>query len=155
MADPFSIVAGAISLAHICNRLGSFLRNVSEGSQRIDGDLEALSHEIASLATVNDLIKTSFESDLSGAADPAHRSTIVNLWQATEATLENCKITVEKLENLVTSIVELHTPKALSKLDGVRKYLKKQSKEEEFGQLRHKLASYRAALQIILTAVDM
>jgi uncharacterized protein Yka (UPF0111/DUF47 family) len=112
------------------------LRNVAEGSQRIDGDLEALSHEIASLSTVNDLIKTSFESDLAGAAEPANRSTIVNLWQATEATLENCKVTVEKL-------------------DGVRKYLKKQSKEGEFGHFRHKLASYRAALQIILTAVDM
>jgi hypothetical protein len=46
-------------------------------------------------------------------------------------------------------------PKLLAKLDGLRKHLRKRSKEEDFLQIRRKLSNYHSALQVVLTALNM
>lgn len=155
MADPLSIVAATVGLADVCVRFGTFLKQAREGSQKVDEDLEMLSQDITALSTINSLIRSSFEADLPKAAEARNQSIIANLWHAAETTLNDCRGILEKLDNLVSKIVVTGGPKALAKLDGLRKYMRKLSKEEEFNQLRQKLSAYQAALQIILTAVDM
>lgn len=155
MAEPLSIIASTLGVADVCFRLGTFVKQAIEGSQKVDEDLEALSQEIAALSTVNNLIKGSFEADLTRSAKTTDEATIANLWQATSTTLGDCREILDKLDGLVTKIFGNGSSKAVAKLDGLRKYLRKLSKEEEFTQLRHKLNAYQAALQMILTAVDM
>ena len=155
MADPLSIIASTLSVADVCFRLGSFLKQAIDGSQKIDEDLEALSQEITALSTINSLIKSSFEADLTRTAEVANPGPIASLWQATNTTLGDCRGVLEKLDGLVTKIFGSGSSKGVAKLDGLRKYLRKLSKEEEFAQLRQKLNAYQATLQMILTAVDM
>lgn len=155
MADPLSIIASTLSVADVCFRLGTFLKQAIEGSQKIDEDLETLSKEIAALSTVNKLIKSSFEADLARTVATTDQSTITNLWHATNTTLGDCREILEKLDGLVSKIFGSGSSRPVAKLDGLRKYLRKLSKEEEFTQLRQKLNAYQATLQMILTAVDM
>lgn len=154
MADPFSIIAGAAGLADVCIRLTKFLKQAKDGFQKVDGDLEELSKELAALQTVSDLIKQSFEADIAGNIKSNDNQIITNLWQVTQTTLAGCQDIVERFHALITEILSTGGTKYI-KLNSLRKYLKQQSKDDEFNALRQKLNVHRMALQTSLAAVNM
>ena len=154
MADPFSIIVGAAGLADVCIRLTKFLRQAKDGFQKIDRDLEDLSNEITALRTVNDLIKRSFELDLAGSSHPADSQVIANVWDTTRTTLEGCQDIVGSLNALLTTVLASGGSQHV-RLKNLRKYLKQQSKEDEFTALRQKLKTHYGALQISLIALNM
>ena len=154
MADPFSIIVGTASLADLCIRFTKLLKNAKDGYQKVDRDLEDLSKEIAALSSVNDLIKRSFEVNLAGITDVNEQQILSKHWQATRTTLAGCRDILERLSNLIIKIVGKGSPKSIQ-FDGLRKYLKQQSKEDEFIELRRKLNGYQIALQTSLAAVNM
>jgi hypothetical protein len=154
MADPFSIIVGTAGLADVCIRFAGFLKQAVDGFQKVDKDLEELSEEITALRSVSDLIKRSFEVDLAGTRDPNDQQIIDNHWQATRTTLEGCQAILEKLSALTTDILGKDNPK-YAKFKSLRKFLKQQSKEGEFIELRQKLHAHLVALQTSLVAVNM
>ena len=154
MADPFSIIAGTAGLADVCIRLTKFLIKAKDGFQNIDKDLEDLSKEISALRTVSDQVKRSFEADLAETTNTGDIHDIVEQWQATRTTLAGCQEIVERLNALITTILGTGGPKHVN-FNGLRKYLKQQSKEEEFSALRQKLNAHHIALQLSLAAVNL
>lgn len=154
MTDPFSIIVGTASLADVCIRLTKFLKQAKDGFKKIDKDLENLSKEITALRTVSDLIKRSFEADLAGTTNSNDNQIIVNHWQATRTTLAGCQEIVERLNTLITTILGTGGPKHV-KFNSLRKYLKQQSKDDEFIALRQKLNAHHIALQTSLAAVNV
>lgn len=154
MTDPFSIIVGTAGLADVCIRLTKFLKQAKDGFQKIDKDLEDLSKEITEVATVSDLIKRSFEKDLAGTTDSSDNQIIIDQWQATLTTLAGCKAIVERLNALITAVLGTGGPKHV-KFNNLRKYLKQQSKDDEFNALRYKLRAHHVALQTSLVAVNM
>lgn len=154
MADPFSIIAGAAGLADVCIRLTKFLKQAKNGFQKIDEDLEGLSKEITALRCVSDLIKSTLEADQKNPANSNDKQILANHWQATQTTLTGCQTIVEQLDFLVVGILGSGTSKYV-KLNSLQKYLKQQSKEEEFIGLRQKLNAHQVALQTSLAAVNM
>jgi len=154
MADPFSIIAGSAGLADVCIRLTKFLKQAKEGFQKVDEDLEELSNEIIALRSVSDLIKRSFEADLAEPKDPRDKQIVASHWRATRTTLTGCQDILEDLNTLVVKILTTGTSKHV-KLNSLRKYLKHQSKEDEFIALRQRLNAHQIALQTSLTAVNV
>lgn len=154
MTDPFSIIVGTAGLADVCIRLTKFLKQAKDGFQKIDKDLEDLSKEITALRTVSDLIKRSFETDLAGNTSSGDNQIVVNLWQATRITLAGCQDIVERLNALITTVLGTGGPKHV-KFNNIRKYLKQQSKDDEFVTLRQKLGAHSIALQTSLAAVNV
>ena len=154
MADPFSIIAGAAGLADVCIRLTKFLKQAKDGFQKIDEDLENLSKEITALGTVGDLIKRSFEADLAGTTNTNDIQIITSHWHATRATLLGCQDILKRLNTLLANIVDSGGTTSV-KFNRLRKYLKHQSKDDEFNTLRQKLYHHYIALQTSLTAVNM
>ena len=154
MADPFSIIAGAAGLADVCIRLTKFLKQAKDGFQKVDGDLEELSEELAALQTVSDLIKRSFEADIAGTINSNDNQITANLWQATQTTLAGCQDIVERFNALITEILSTGGTKYI-KFNSLRKYLKQQSKDDEFNALRQKLNVHRMALQTSLAAMNV
>ncbi len=153
--DPFSIIVGTAGLADVCIRLTKFLREAKDGFQKIDQDLEDLSKEITALRTVSDLIKRSFEADIAGNTNTSDNQIIVNLWQVTQTTLKDCQDIVERLNALITTIISAGERSKHVKLNSLRKYLKQQSKDDEFTALRKKLSAHHSALQMSLAAVNV
>lgn len=154
MGDPFSIIAGSVGLADVCIRLAGFLKQARDGFQKVDKDLDDLSQEITALRSVSDLIKRSFEIDQAGARDPNEQQIIESHWQATRATLAGCQIHVEKLNALISEVLGKEKRKH-AKFKNLRKFLKQQSKEGEFIELKQKLRTYLIALQTSLAAVNV
>lgn len=157
MSDPFSIVAGTVGLLDVCFRVGKYLYDAKEGADRVDEGIEALSHQIGAIRSVTESIKSVFEDDLVHATDPVPRNPdgIQSLWEEIGKNVTSCQTTLAKLFALIKLIVGKESPKILSKLDGLRRFLRKQAKEEEFGTLRHQLSDYHHSLQILLTSVNM
>ena len=154
MADPFSIIVGTAGLADLCIRFTGFLKQAKDGFQKVDKDLEELSKEITALRSVSDLIKRNFEVDLAATKDSNDQQIIDNHWQATRTTLEGCQVILEKLCALITDILGKEKPK-YAKFKSLRKFLKQQSKEGEFIELRQRLHAYLVALQTSLAAVNV
>ena len=154
MADPFSIIAGAAGLADVCIRLTKFLKQAKDGFQKVDGDLEEMSEELTALQTVSDLIKQSFEADTAGTINANDNQTTANLCQATLKTLASCQDIVERFNALIMEILSTGGTKYI-KFNSLRKYLKQQSKDDEFNALRQKLNVHRMALQTTLAAVNV
>ena len=154
MADPFSIIAGAAGLADVCIRLTKFVKQAKDGFQTVDSDLEELSKEIIALRSVNDLVKHSFEANKAGSIDSTNQQILSDHWSATQSTLAGCQDVVERLSVLVINIVGNENSKH-EKLNSLRKYLRQQSKEDEFKLLRQKLNAHQVALQTSLTAVNV
>ena len=154
MADPFSIIVGTVGLADVCIRLTKFLKEAKDGFQKIDEDLEDLSREIIALRTVSDLIKHSFEVDLVGTTNPSDNQVVVDLWKVIRTNLEGCQDIVERLNALIITVLGTEGHKH-ARFNNLRKYLKQQSKDDEFSALRRKLNAYHIALQTSLAAVNV
>lgn len=154
MADPFSIIVGSVGLVDVCIRFTGFLKQAKDGFQKVDKDLEQLTEEITVLASVSDLIKRSFEIDPAGRRDSNDQKIIENHWQATRITLESCRVVLEKLSALITEVLGEEKHK-YAKFKSLRKFLKQQSKEGEFVELRQRLHAFLIALQTSLAAVNV
>lgn len=157
MADPFSIIASTIGIADVCVRLVNLLVSVKQGSKTIDDDLDKLIKEINSTSSTSETIHESFKRDIAAHSEPpdSGEEAIASLWHATGTTLESCRTTLEDLNTLLTDVIGDGGPKTSSMLDNLRKYFRKQSREDELLQLRQRLNKAHDVLQILLTAISM
>jgi hypothetical protein len=63
---------------------------------------------------------------------------------------------VQKLEALLKEVIGKIGPKVMGKFDGIKKQLRKQSKDQDYMEVRHRLSNYQAAgLQMLLIAVSV
>ncbi|MCJ1283415.1 hypothetical protein MMC26_002744 [Xylographa opegraphella] len=154
MADPFSIIAGTVGLADVCIRFVLFLRQAKDGFHKVDEDLEDLAKEVTALRSVSNLIKRSFEVHLAGIADVNDQEIVSNHWQATQSTLAGCHDIINRLKDLITKVVGSGGSKHV-KTEALRKYLRQQSKDDDFIKLRQKLNAHQTALQTNLAAVNI
>jgi len=158
MADPFSILAGAASLADVCIRLAKLLKDANDGFRGVDQELEDLFAEVASLQSVNEsieeLVKRSYPEGSTARADTYLQRILDTNWRATNNTLSGCQLIAERIEGILKEVLNAGTGKHIRR-DQVRKWLKQQSREEELSTLREKLKSHQLALQLSLSAVSM
>ncbi|KAL8759088.1 MAG: hypothetical protein Q9184_003729 [Pyrenodesmia sp. 2 TL-2023] len=157
MPDPFSIVAGSVGLLDVCFRIGKYLYDAKIGADRVDEGIEALSHQVQAIQSVTESIQNVFEDGLAHATATVAKnpSGIQSLWEEIGKNVTSCQATLAKLFALIKLIVGKESPTILSKLDGLRRYLRKQAKEEEFAALRQQLGDHHHALQTLLTSVNI
>ena len=152
--DPFSITVGTVGLIDACLKLTRFLKQAKDGFQKIDHDLEELTKEITAIQSISSFIKSISESDVAGQQDIKIQKVINDQWLVTRNILEECQLVLGKLRALVIKVLgndNVQHPKTKN----LRKYLKQQSKEEEFNDLRQKLHAHLIGLQTSLAAVNM
>jgi predicted AAA+ superfamily ATPase len=155
--DPFSILAGTAGLLDVSFRVIGYLKQVEEAAGKVEEEIAALSQEINALITVNDSIEALWRSN----HDPAPVSPleegadVKDLWGKLASLLQECRDTVQKLEALLKEVVGKNGPKVTGKLDGIKKQLRKQSKDQDYMEVRHRLSNYQAGLQMLLIAVSV
>ncbi len=157
MAEPFSIIAGTFGIADLCWRVIDYLRKVQSAAGRVEDEIVALLHEVEALVTVNESIERVWatERGRSPRKSLSDSGRVDSLWRNAGTILQDCRATLERLESLVTEVIGKDGPKVTGKLDGIKKQLRKQTKAEEFNQVRHQLASYQSSLQVLLTALNL
>lgn len=158
MADPVSIIAGTVGLLDVCWKVVSYLKCVKEGAGKIEEDIDALQKEVRALIDVNESIKK-FKERME-EADPSssinHSPEVENLWQSVDSNTKDCKAEVLRLAEKVKGIMgKSETAKPTSKIDGIRKTLKWDSKDPDLVKIHHSLSKYQAILQALLTLLNM
>ena len=155
--DPCSIVIGVASLLDITWRVAKYLKDVQEGAGIVEGEILSLLSEIKSLDAVNRSIKHLHETEVEmlpeGVNGLPHRDQ--ELWQNTANNLSDCQVTVERLHEILESIAGKHGEKVAGWRDGIRKQLRKQSKDGELSSIRLQISVNRQSLHISLTMLDL
>lgn len=154
MADPFSIVAGTASLADACIRLTKFLKKANDEFQAVDQVLGELFKEIASLRSVNDLLRKSYAEGFTVKINFDSQRILDTEWHATQDTLISCQHIIEQIEALLKRVVAVGGGRHI-RIDQFRKWLKLNAREEALGALHEKLKRHQVALQLSLSAVSM
>jgi hypothetical protein len=155
MADPFSIIVGTAGLLDVCYRVASYLIEVQAAAGKVEGELDRLSREIESLIQVNQALELwARESQVFPNTSLADSQRLERLWLNVANLLRGCRETVEELDDLLKKIIGKKGSKFIGKLDGVKKVLRRQSKEKEFLELRRQLAHYHSSLQLLLITIN-
>ena len=136
MADPLSTVAATVGLLDVCFRVGKYLYDVKVGADKVDEEIEALSHQVEAIKSVTQSIKSVFEDDLAHATETVSkkRDGIQSLWEEIGKNVKSCQGTLVELFALIKLIVGKESPKGLSKLDGLRKFLRKNQKKKNLAR---------------------
>jgi hypothetical protein len=157
MADPLSIVAGAVGIAEVCQRVTNYLKDVKAAAATVEDDINSFIHEVEALATVNQSIKKAFAVDIarSNALSPLKSTHLETLWQRTGKSIEDCQAIVSRLEDVVKQIFGKTGPKVIGKIDGLSKLSRKREKAAELRQIRDQLSTCQSSLQILLTGINV
>jgi hypothetical protein len=155
--DPFSILVGTAGLLDVSFRVVGYLKQVEESAGRIEAEITALSQEINTLITVNDAVDALWlaNHDATLGSPFEEAADTEDLWKRLANLLKECRDTVEKLEALLKDVVGRDGPKVSGKLDGIKKQLRRQSKDKDYADVRLRLSSYQAGIQMLLSAISV
>ena len=155
--DPFSIVVGVGSLIEMSLRLSKYLKNVHEAAASFEGEMESLVREIQDLDSVNKSIEQLHRTETgihtSGQTEIPRQD--LEVWQNTAKTLQECSNTVQTLQRVLEVLTRKNGAKVTGWRDGIKKGLRKQSKDGELSQLRLRLSSHRESLSVSLTLLNL
>ncbi|KAL8775872.1 MAG: hypothetical protein Q9194_003555 [Teloschistes cf. exilis] len=157
MADPFSIVAGTAGLLDVCWRVGSYMRRLKASAAKIERDLFSLSLEISALVTVSESIQNLWKVSSEKPIDELspHAARIHELWEDVSLALRGCGDTMSRLVLLVEDVIGNDGIAVQGKRDGLKKALRKQSKDDDIREIRLQIASHQNSLQIALSALNI
>ncbi|KAK3293622.1 tetratricopeptide repeat domain-containing protein [Chaetomium fimeti] len=145
MADPFSIVAGAIGVAEISFRLVLHIHQLRQDIDGIDSELESLAEELDSLRELCDAVQSTFAAKTRDASP--------GLWKHLGRALENCRGVLTKLDEVVSKIERPSSSLAPGKINNMMMALRKKLREGDLRNCRTHLATYQKALQLVLSTV--
>jgi hypothetical protein len=155
--DPFSVFIGVGSLIEMSLQLGKYLKIVYEAAASFEGEIGSLLHEIQDLDSVNKSIehlhRTETGSYTSGHLELPRQD--LEVWQNTIKTLQDCSETVKRLQNVLEAITGKSGVKVTGWRDGIKKQLRKQTKDGELNQIRLKLSVHRESLNMSLTLLNL
>lgn len=157
MVDPFSILAGTAGIIDICVRLISYFRDVNAAAGRIEEDLLALLEEFIALQAVNESIRDTWldRHKTVGPKAPVNEPLLETQWQNLDHALRGCSKSMLRLGTLIEEVVGKDGHSVTSKLDGIKKVLRKQSKDKAISEVRQQVMSHRDNLQVLLLALNL
>jgi len=158
--DPLSIIAGTVGICDVCWRVFQYLKDVREASGTIQGEIVALQRELSLLRNVNEALEKICGKD-QGSLD--HKEDVQLLWHDVNEIRQKCKEVVEDLGKLleekfgpmIQEIIGKNGAKVTSRLDGLKKGLRRHSKNKDLAQFRLCLANSQSRLQVLLAALNM
>ncbi|CZR65198.1 uncharacterized protein PAC_15098 [Phialocephala subalpina] len=138
-------------------RVGSYLKDVHEAAGQVEGDIASLSSEIQNLESLNKPIKHLHETEVESLPDDAKELPDLDreLWRITSSNLRDCQETAKKLEIVLDGIAGKHGNKVAGWRDGIRKQLRKQSKDGELNNMSLRVSLNRQSLHTSLTMLDL
>ncbi|KAF2096847.1 tetratricopeptide repeat domain-containing protein [Rhizodiscina lignyota] len=158
MADPFSIIAGTAGLIDVLWRCGVYVKHIRDLADTINEDIDAVSHELDALISVNKSIQATFTAELAKVPSSlsADAKLVENTWQNVGGLLRNCHTTAKQLKDWLQDIVgEEGSSTRVAGITAIKKALKKDNRTHEFKELRQKLTNYQSCLQVLLTALNL
>jgi hypothetical protein len=158
MVDPLSIASATVGFIDVCWRVGVYLNDVKDAAGRIEGDINVLQKQVTSLIEVNESIEKlkALTEDADTSSPINHSTGVEDLWRKVDANRRGCQDVVLRLEEKVKDIMgKSQAAKPTSKIDGIKKTLKKQSTDPDLAKVHNDLSKYQLSLQTLLTALTL
>jgi hypothetical protein len=155
--DPISILAGTVGLLDVSFRVIGYLRNIEKSAGKVEEETTALSQEIDNIITIVESVDRLWRSnqDAPPGSPYQEKDEAENLWKIVRSLLEECREAALKLEVLLNAVVGKNGAKVTGKFDGIRKYLRRESKEKDYAEVRRRLSSCQAGIRMMLSALGM
>lgn len=151
--DPFSLLVGAGSLIEMSIQVGKYLKHVYEAVASFEEEIGTLFHEIQDLDTVIKAIEHLLSTETTGQQELSRH--VQEIWQNTAKILQDCSETVQKLQKVLETITGKSGARVTGLRDGIKKQLRKQAKDGELNQIRHKLSVHQESLKLSLTLLNL
>lgn len=156
MPDPFSIIAGTAGIIDVCVRVAKYVRGVNAATRIIEQDLIALLEEFVALDAVNSSIRDTWLGHHKiGDREPPDEPLLEAQWQNLGHALHGCNNTMLRLSSSIQEVLGKDGPSVTGKLDGIKKVLRKQSKDKSIFEIRQQVMSHRDNLQVLLLALNL
>ncbi|KAK2748973.1 hypothetical protein FQN57_007256 [Myotisia sp. PD_48] len=154
--DPFSILAGTAGLADVAFRILKYLTDIKAASGKIQDEIIILRQEIKSLVAVVESVEDFPTPDWSssGATNDID-SRAHKVWEELGLLLQQCKVTIEQLEELLSEVVGKKGSYVAGKIDGIRKTIRRKGRDGEYMQIRQRLANCQNGIQMLLAAINL
>ena len=158
--DPFSVIVGTVGLLDVCTRLIIYLKDIKGSVARIDEEIEALSKDVAAVKLVTELIDTIIEAKKERINEnpDASQGNARKLWENATTILasvtEGCQDTLTKLTTLIREMKGKGL-KGSGVFEDFMNVLRKQSRHEEYHQLRSDLNNSLTTLQLMLNTIQL
>jgi ElaB/YqjD/DUF883 family membrane-anchored ribosome-binding protein len=163
--DPFSIVVGVAGLTDLSARLISYLNDIRKDSIRIHDEITILTHEVQSLRDANEAVEnfwrsrhgsTSIDTSLNSTThDDISGSRIDENWKKLGSLLQQSKATIQSLHALLEEVIGKKSRFGGTKLDDLRKTIRKQDRDGEYMQIRARLANNQQSIQMFLSMLTL
>jgi hypothetical protein len=151
MADPFSIIAGAIGVADVAVKVVGFIKETKKGTGSVDGDLQGLVTEIESLKQTSQVIKDAFKKDME-EGKTTQDNPVAGTWSLASTALADCNTALVGMGDALT---KMKGENGSSTLDRLMRHRRRLAHDEEFGLLRQSLDKGHHRLQTSLLALGM
>ena len=154
--DPFSIAVGTVGLCDVCARVIAYLVHINEVSGKIQGEITILRQEIDSLLAVNESVRDLHgrRPDLGNLSldDASH---VNKVWQNLGILLAQCKGAILELEKLLNEVLGKKGTRVAGKIDGLKKAIRREARDDEYLQIRQRLGNYQAGIQMLLITLNL
>lgn len=152
--DPLSIVVSTLALAGVCVRITNLLKEFKDGLRNVDEDLDTLLSEVTRLEDITRLTENGFQGEWFETGDFSKTGHFINLKETACSTIIDCQSVLEKIESLIIQVIGDKKP-PFTRLDSLRKHLRRNAKEDEFNKLRALLKNRQVVLQTALVALGL
>lgn len=157
MADPFSIVAGAMGVAEICFRIVLSVKGLRRELSSIAQELEHLASDVEELSTVCHLIKDTFNSSSLAASSSTRgartAASTEALWEHLGKNINHCHALARKLKLVVEDICGDPGRKGPPLLNQYNQAARKKSRGEELRRYRAQIDMFQNSLHLMLTFI--
>ena len=151
--DPLSIVASAGSISRLVYRLSSQLYSFVAAAKDIDETVHHLCTEVSGLAGVLNAIGASLKAH-AAVSSALRENGDSDLWSSIDGSLVSCRITLEKLDGLVSGVRDGSRGHFVWVKQSIRQF-KLNLRDDAIKVIRSQLHTHAVALQTALSAINV
>jgi uncharacterized phage infection (PIP) family protein YhgE len=155
--DPVSILMAAVGLTQASSQLITYLTEVKRAYKNIEEEINVLEQEITSLITTISSVDA-FSRSKQGDGDSetlANDKSIKELWTGMEQVLMQSRTGINQLVKLLEEVIGKHKSSGVGRLNGLRKTIRKQDRDDEFMRIRQRLILNQSFITAQLGALNM
>lgn len=150
--DPITLVIALGSIAKGVGVISTEIYTFIQDARKVDQSVTDVLTEVKSLQRVTEAVKASLESpSLVAASNPGNRESITRLWRDVKGCLDDCQMTVSRLEVALQSVKK---PGSNFFMQAVRT-VKFNMKVEDVQDLRSQIRGHVMAFQLVLQTINV
>lgn len=160
MADPFSIVSGALSVADISIRVGKYLKTIQQTSKHVSEEITSLEREIETFTNTYNALAALCCAGTTHEKDGVHAIAVQgdpcgDLWQHAAELVNEGQTLIEQLKSILEKVLGSELTPKHQKIDDVRKAIRLSSRSVDYGMLRGRFTKLNMELNTMFTAIEL